>query len=208
MSEQKNKARIPQQQRGIQTKRQIIDAAMKLFSEKGFHATNSKEIAKAAGVATGCFYAYFTDKKAVFLEALKIYLDQFNSIFKENIAEIYGKNLDKRELLKGLIMSILEAHQVFTDFHNELIVMYYSDPEICKLNEEFDQNNIRFTLEYLKNAQDQLRIRDLEAAASIVYWTVHSVIDAIVIIKENNRQQRLIDELVNMVTTYLFSDNE
>jgi AcrR family transcriptional regulator len=94
MSKQKNKVRIPQQQRGIQTKNQIIEAAMKLFSEKGFHATNSKEIAKEAGVATGCFYSYFTDKKAVFCAALQIYLDQFNALLQEHIVGINRENLD------------------------------------------------------------------------------------------------------------------
>lgn len=208
MSEQKNKARIPQQQRGIQTKKQIIEAAMGLFSKKGFHATNSKEIAKEAGVATGCFYSYFTDKKAVFFEALKIYLDQFNTIFREHIAGVYRKNLDKRDFLKGLIMSILEAHQVFADFHNELIVMYYSDPEICKLTEEYDTNIIQFTLEYLKKVQNQLRVSDLEAAASVVYWSVHSMVDAIFFSKEDGCKQRLIDQLVDMIATYLFGDSK
>ncbi len=204
MSNEKKKIRTPRQQRSIQTKKQIIEAGMKLFSEKGFHATNSKEIAKEAGVATGCFYSYFTDKKAVFFEAMKLYLDEFNRIFQEYVAAAYQKKLDNKEFLKGLIMSILQAHRVFTDFHNELTVMYYSDPEIGKLTEAFDQKNLQFTLEYLKEAQNQLRISDLEAGASVVYFAVHSVIDAIVFSGENDHKQRLIDELVDMVTIYLF----
>jgi AcrR family transcriptional regulator len=204
MSALKNKTRIPQQQRGIHTKKQIIEAAMRLFSEKGFHATNSKEIAEEAGVATGCFYSYFTDKKAVFYEALQIYLDQFTAILQEHITEIHRENLDKRDFLRGLIMGILEAHQVFTDFHNELLVMYYSDPEIRKLTEIYDANVIQFTLEYLKEVQNQLRVSDLEAAASVVYCAVHSVVDTICFSKENGCRQRLIDQLVDMVAIYLF----
>lgn len=206
MKNQRNITRIPQQQRSIQTKKQIIDAAMRLFSEKGFHATNSKEIAAAAGVATGCFYSYFTDKKAVFAEAVKIYLEQFNRIFQEHVAGLYSNELDKKIFLKGLIVSILEAHHIFKEFHNELTVMYYSDPEIQRLTEEHDKNSIQFTLAYLKDVQMGLRISDLETAASVVYRAVHSVVDAIVFSKETGHDQQIIAALVDMVATYLFGD--
>ncbi len=206
MSKSKTKTRIPQQQRSIQTKKQIIDAAMKLFSEKGFHATNSKEIAKEAGVATGCFYSYFTDKKAVFIEALKIYFEEFGFIFQEHVAKLKNEHLDKKDFLKGLVMSILEAHHVFTDFHNELTVMYYSDPEILKLIDEFEKNSIQFTLEYLKEAQEQLKVTDLEAASVVVFRSVHSIVDAVVFYKKKELEQRLVEELVDMVIRYLFGD--
>jgi AcrR family transcriptional regulator len=207
MKDRTSQARIPQQRRSIQTKRQIIAAAMQLFSEKGFHATNSKEIAKAAGVATGCFYSYFRDKKAVFFEALRIYLDEFSAIFREHVGALDQESLGRREFLRGLIDSILDAHQVFTGFHNELIVMYFADPEIRQLTEEYDRHTIQFTLEYLRKAQPHLRVSDPEAAASVVYWAVQGMLDKIVFSEaEAERKQRLINELVDMVATYLFGD--
>ena len=57
----------PVQERGEATKNRLLDQALELFSRKGYHATTSKEIAAAAGLATGSFYRYFRDKKAVFL---------------------------------------------------------------------------------------------------------------------------------------------
>ena len=38
--------RKPKQQRGIDTRKQIVKAAFKLFADKGIHGTNSTEIAK------------------------------------------------------------------------------------------------------------------------------------------------------------------
>ncbi len=72
MERANRKVRIPRQKRGIETKGRIIQAARGLFSRKGFHGTNSKEIASAAGVSIGSFYSYFQDKKALFLEVWKI----------------------------------------------------------------------------------------------------------------------------------------
>jgi AcrR family transcriptional regulator len=54
-----------------------------LFSQKGYHHTNSKEITAAAGVATGSFYAYFKDKREIFIESLKVYQAKFNEQVKD-----------------------------------------------------------------------------------------------------------------------------
>lgn len=205
MKEQKDKARQPKQQRSIQTKKQIMDAAMTLFSEKGFYTTNTKEIAKEAGVATGCFYSYFKDKKAVFMEALVIYYEQFNKNIQALMDSASPQISNPKEILQGLILSILEAHNVFTGFHNELIVMYYSDHEIQAVIEQQHIEGISFTLSHLVKWRSQIKVKDLEIAASMIYWTVHCCIDSI-LFKENekSRKEKIINELVDMLSQYLF----
>lgn len=47
----------------------IINAAINIFSEKGFEATRTKEIAARAGVAEGTIFRYFPTKTAI-LESL------------------------------------------------------------------------------------------------------------------------------------------
>ena len=41
----------------------IIEAALKLFTERGFHGTSTAEISKEAGVATGTLFNYFPTKE-------------------------------------------------------------------------------------------------------------------------------------------------
>ncbi|MFB9990910.1 TetR/AcrR family transcriptional regulator [Deinococcus oregonensis] len=50
------------------TKRQhVLDAAARVFAEKGFHAATIKDVATAAGVAHGSIYTYFENKEALLL---------------------------------------------------------------------------------------------------------------------------------------------
>ena len=43
----------------------IVDAATRVFAEKGFHRATIKDIAQAAGIADGTIYNYFANKEAL-----------------------------------------------------------------------------------------------------------------------------------------------
>lgn len=57
----------PQQKRSTQKQEAIFEAAATLFAEKGYHGTNTKEIAERAGVSIGTLYFKFTDKRQILL---------------------------------------------------------------------------------------------------------------------------------------------
>jgi len=50
-----------------QTRKAILDAAIRLFSEKGFEETSIEELAREAGVGKGTIYGYFDTKQDIFL---------------------------------------------------------------------------------------------------------------------------------------------
>jgi AcrR family transcriptional regulator len=52
-------------------KQQILDAALPIFSRKGFALTTTSEIAKAAGISEGTIYNYFSNKRELFIEVIK-----------------------------------------------------------------------------------------------------------------------------------------
>src|SRR5438045_5671244 len=82
----------PKQARSKQTKEKIVQAAIKLFQERGYEKTTSNDIASAAGVSVGSFYVYFTDKRQLLL-----------TIFDRLAEELYTHNFDglKAECLFG-----------------------------------------------------------------------------------------------------------
>src|SRR5204862_945310 len=60
---QKATATIPRHDK----RARILDAAIKVFAERGFHSATVAEIARAAGVADGTIYLYFKGKDDLLL---------------------------------------------------------------------------------------------------------------------------------------------
>jgi AcrR family transcriptional regulator len=56
--------------RGAKTRRQIVDAALRSFTEKGFHATAVEDIAVLAETSRATLYQYFESKEAIFIELM------------------------------------------------------------------------------------------------------------------------------------------
>ena len=56
---------------------QILDVAVQVFADKGYHGTSITDLVEAAGVARGTFYLYFDGKHVIFLELLDDLLQRF-----------------------------------------------------------------------------------------------------------------------------------
>lgn len=56
---------------GRERKQQLIDAAMVLFTERGYSATRIVDICERAGVAKGLYYWYFPTKHDLFVELVR-----------------------------------------------------------------------------------------------------------------------------------------
>jgi AcrR family transcriptional regulator len=69
---------------------QILDAAITVFSEKGFHRATIKEIARVAGIADGTIYTYFASKDEVLLAVL----DRLNETTERRQQFVLGDEQD------------------------------------------------------------------------------------------------------------------
>lgn len=57
---------MQREEKSERSRRQVLDAALQLFSTHGYRATSVREIADAAGVSTGNVYHHFPDKETIF----------------------------------------------------------------------------------------------------------------------------------------------
>ncbi|UVI28196.1 TetR/AcrR family transcriptional regulator [Paenibacillus spongiae] len=94
-------------------KQQIIQAAIKCFSEKGFRGTSIQDIADSIGIAKGSLYFYFKSKDDLLLSIIKYWLKNINDDFQELIER---DDLSSDDLLREhVILSyrIYDKHSSF-----------------------------------------------------------------------------------------------
>lgn len=108
---------------------QIIKAAVKIFSEKGFHEAKVEDIAQQADVGKGTLYEYFPSKTVLFQEMFRAGM-QF---YMDNIRSEAGGGSSCRERL----MKVAEMHLRFIQDYKELAKITMSEP--MQFNQDFRQ---------------------------------------------------------------------
>jgi TetR/AcrR family transcriptional regulator, fatty acid metabolism regulator protein len=79
--------------------RQIIDAAVIVIAENGYHQAQVSKIAKEAGVADGTIYLYFKNKEDILISVFR----EKMAIFITNLQEVLDKDFDTSERLLKMI---------------------------------------------------------------------------------------------------------
>ncbi|MCW8955804.1 MAG: TetR/AcrR family transcriptional regulator [Gammaproteobacteria bacterium] len=81
---------------------EILEAALCLFTEKGFAATRMNDVAKLAGISKGTLYLYFESKEAIFHAVIQEMITPKIAQVEKLVEQHQGSNA---ELLKLLILN-------------------------------------------------------------------------------------------------------
>jgi TetR/AcrR family fatty acid metabolism transcriptional regulator len=96
----------------------ILDAAVRVFASRGFHACRVSDIADEAGVAYGLVYHYFGSKDSV-LDTL--FIERWN-IMLAMIAEVDATDVSAREKLYAIASFIVDSYRHDPDLMKVIIV--------------------------------------------------------------------------------------
>jgi AcrR family transcriptional regulator len=200
MTTDKPNIRVPRQKRSMEKKERIMEAAMKLFAQKGIHETNSKQIAAEAGVSIGSFYYYFKDKKKLLIEVLADYLDKNFDMIREDGPQWTIDNAS--ELVLYYMKNLMAAYGVAPDFHRQTHVLRYSDPDVKALYDKCSERGVNQICAILEQFKDQIQTKNLKAAGILITSSAENLIHRIKFMGIPD-EECLLKEYTDMVTRYL-----
>ena len=102
-------------------RRQIAEAAVKLFIEKGFHKTSTRQIAKATGVSIGSLYEYIASKEDI----LYLVCDSIHVEVEKRITDVMAKSTGGRDALAEIIREYFMVCHKMSDF----ILLIYQETQ-------------------------------------------------------------------------------
>jgi AcrR family transcriptional regulator len=113
-------------------RRQILDAAVRVFAQRGFTQCRVSDIAEEAGVAYGLVYHYFASKDEV-LDTL--FVERWD-VMVEMIGDIDGRPIPAREKLHAIASFIVDSYRHDPDLMKVIIV------EVTRAANSFGQTHL------------------------------------------------------------------
>jgi AcrR family transcriptional regulator len=91
-------------------RQQLLDVALRVFAEQGFHPTSMNDLAEAAGVTKPVLYQHFPSKHALYASLLELELGQLTTDLEGAFDTAEG-NQQRLRLGFGAYLGFVEAHE-------------------------------------------------------------------------------------------------
>jgi AcrR family transcriptional regulator len=158
-------------------RREIIDAATRVFAQEGYIEANVEDIAAAAGVAPTAIYYHFGSKEELFTQALRTAMDSFS----ERVYEVRPDDQDGS--LEGL-RRVLRAGWDYWQAHPEAarLVARYSEGSTVRalrLRREWEERHLARAYDYAPangRTRSNRKARDQHASNSLAIRVMLDVI--------------------------------
>lgn len=148
-------------------RKQILDAAARLFAEGGFHLTTTRDIAGAAGMSEGTLYNYFHNKDDLLIGLL------------QNLIDIQRLQINLNTALpqepEAYLFSVLRARRDFTSqnmlYLQSIISEIFVNPALRRRYfEEFYLPSVELVSEHLRErmALGQLGATDAAMTSRLI----------------------------------------
>lgn len=113
----------------------IIEAAARVFANRGYNSTLIAEIAAQAGIGKGTIYEYFPSKEDLFFSVFEWFVETTESEAKVSISALGGS---ASERLKALNDALLRSWLDMLDMYS-LVMEFWSASASSKMRQRFKQ---------------------------------------------------------------------
>ncbi len=187
----------------------MLGCAVRVFSQKGYHATTVSDIIDEAGVARGTFYLYFKSKRAIFDELLDDFLQQIMSrVRRVDLDEGAEPPLEQ---MKGIVERILDVLLGSREMTRILL------HEAVGLDADFDLKLEEFYSRLVLLTEGSLRLGqtmglvtscDVRVAALCIVGSVKEVVDHMLIEPDALPEKSVLaEEILNIILSGLFVES-
>lgn len=172
---QKAKGGRPTREEGLRRQRNIMEAATRLFLERGFAATSLEAVADEAGVSKATVYAHYTDKRSLFAEMLRGRINHWlgplsRAAKSECGGECRAKPLpDKLDVVSRYVLAVLREPETVS-LRRSLIATAPEFPELARLAETEGRHKVISAVAALLDhhvARGEIAVADTEMAADL-----------------------------------------
>lgn len=135
-------ARMP----GDERRMQILQSAVRLFSQRGFRGTTTKEIAQAAAISEAMVFRHFATKQELYTAILDHKACSGSAYSACDVVAKAVAEKDDRAVFEQLAFNVLNLHEDDPEFHRLLMHAALEGHELAAM---FWERNVRPVYEFL-----------------------------------------------------------
>lgn len=192
-----------QQKRTIKNREKILKAAEELFKEKGYFQTNTKEIARVAGLSTGSFYNYFPDKLAIFKETVLKYGNQNIKNLEQTLEQLNADPNNGKKILTDYVQigmkRAIESVVLFKDYDN----LSRSHELTKEDSQQINQKAADLLFDYVENNPQIIKRNTSFIMSQVIYFLVQGFASSIAQLPEGSDFEAFEKELVEILYWYI-----
>jgi Transcriptional regulator len=156
---------------GDQRREQILETAVRLFSQYGFNGTTTKEIATAAGVSEAMVFRHFSSKDALYEAILDSKSCQGDQQFPWTTNKVLLEAMEKKDdyaVFYNIALHAMNKHQSDQGFMRLLLYFALEEHALAhKFFNEFVTKIYEFIGGYVKKRQDDGAMRGMEPKIAV-----------------------------------------
>jgi AcrR family transcriptional regulator len=191
----------PGQQRAIETRQRLLDAAARVFSRHGYAAGTTNRIAEAAGHSIGSLYQYFPNKDAILAELATAHAQAGIAAVQQHLG---GGPLPEtlEDKIRLFVHATIDNHRDDPALHRVLFEEAPRPPELLEYLHAAERRAVAVAGELLA-ADPQVTVADIPMAARLVVASIESLVHRFFAHGRPDDAGQFENELVAMLVRYL-----
>lgn len=184
----------------------IIDAAVRVFAETGYHRAQVSRIAREAGVADGTVYLYFENKEDILISLFKSKMGEFIEAIRSEIEGLEDVGEKLYRVIHGHFRQLGRNREMAMVTQIEL---RQADPHIAQSISQPLKQYFELIEELVREGQRKGQIRedvDVRLARKMIFGTMDEVVTSWVMASRAYALENLSEPVYRLLAGGLFRD--
>ena len=180
---------------------QILEAARKVFCQKGYDAATVSDIVREAGIAQGTFYLYFESKKDAFLALSR----QFQQMMAKAAERAHDPEAPFEERIRSWIEASFDCARHNTDLAR--LIHFGADSLAPEVRRSFGKDNpvVAFRAQMLRQAVEagEMQPMDPEMTARLIHGMLKDALMQAFVVGDGDDADRIRGAITKLLVNAL-----
>ncbi|WP_172370877.1 TetR family transcriptional regulator [Sporosarcina jiandibaonis] len=176
----------------VEKQKNILNAALKEFAEKGYEQASTNQIVKDAGIGKGMLFYYFTSKKKLYSYLVDYCIDILEKEYLERVDYSHTDLFERLKVISKVKWGFLVKYPEAINFISALFLKNPDQLE-SELNKKFQAIQEKWTAVLYEDIDFSLFRDDIDSvkALEVVQWSIHGY--------EESLKRRFCDQVISEI---------